>query len=80
MYEFPGLRPRSSESVCLGKAANLLLNKHFLVSLSEGSEKQGRVSKHVLCGCRQARIGFSSCQHFILDELFTFSEPLISHP
>lgn len=37
--------------MCLGKAANLLLNKHFLVSLREGFpgacfEKQGRVSKH----------------------------------
>lgn len=52
MYRSPGLRPRGSALACLGKAANLLLNKHFLVSLREGFpgacfEKQGRVSKPV---------------------------------
>ena len=48
--DFPGLQPRGCESVCLGRAANLLLNKHFLESLKEGFlgawfEKQSRVSK-----------------------------------
>ena len=36
MYRFPRLQPRGCESVCLRRAANLLLNKHFLESLKEG--------------------------------------------
>ena len=35
--DFPGLQPRGCESVCLGRAANLLLNKHLSVPKFQGS-------------------------------------------
>lgn len=55
-YRFPGPWPRGSESVCLGRAAELLLDKHLLVSLRDASLevalRSGVEGTGVCCGCQ----------------------------